>query len=75
MTRAVLDASIALSWCFGDEATPENDALLDFVRDNAAVVPALWFLYQRPGYGRCRQARRYRSSAKVEAVWFKAMRR
>jgi predicted nucleic acid-binding protein len=37
-------ASIALSWCFEDEATPETDRLFEVVRDDGAVVPSLWHL-------------------------------
>ncbi len=44
MSRSVLDCSVALSWCFEDEATPETTALLDRVRDEGAVVPGLWHL-------------------------------
>ncbi len=40
----VLDASIALSWCFRDEAAPETDAVYDRVRDGGALVPSLWHL-------------------------------
>ena len=40
----VVDSSIALSWCFEDEASPETDALFERVRDHGAVVPALWHL-------------------------------
>ncbi len=44
MTAAVVDASLALSWCFEDEATAETDALFEQVRDQGAVVPQLWHL-------------------------------
>jgi len=40
----VLDPSLALSWYFEDERTPQADALLDQVVDHGAVVPALWRL-------------------------------
>jgi predicted nucleic acid-binding protein len=42
MTGLVLDCSVATSWCFEDEAAPETDALLERVRDEGAIVPALW---------------------------------
>ncbi len=44
MTEAVIDCSIALTWCFEDEASPETDALFEQVRDEGAVVPGLWHL-------------------------------
>ena len=40
----VLDASLALSWYFGDERTPIADTLLDRVADQGATVPGLWRL-------------------------------
>ncbi len=42
MTAFVLDASVALAWCFADEASPATDALLDRLADEEAVAPALW---------------------------------
>lgn len=40
----ILDSSLALSWCFRDEATPETDAVLDSLAGKIkAHVPALWF--------------------------------
>jgi predicted nucleic acid-binding protein len=42
VTAFVLDASIALAWCFADEATPATDALLERLADEEAVAPALW---------------------------------
>ena len=44
MTGFVLDCSIAVSWCFEDEARPDTDALLERLRDDGAVVPLLWHL-------------------------------
>lgn len=38
----VLDASIALAWCFSDEATPTTVALLERLETDSAIVPALW---------------------------------
>jgi predicted nucleic acid-binding protein len=40
----ILDASLALAWCFQDEATPATDMVLDRVAEAGAVVPALWRL-------------------------------
>jgi predicted nucleic acid-binding protein len=40
----VVDSSVALTWCFEDEASPNTDALFERVRDDGAVVPALWHL-------------------------------
>jgi predicted nucleic acid-binding protein len=44
VTAGVVDSSIALTWCFEDEASPETDGLFERVRDDGAVVPALWHL-------------------------------
>ena len=41
---AVVDSSIALTWCFEDEATPETDSLFERIRDEGAFVPGLWHL-------------------------------
>ena len=40
----VVDASIAVAWCFEDQSSPAVDALLDRVRDEGAIVPSLWHL-------------------------------
>ena len=40
----VIASSIALSWCFEDEASPETDAVFELVRDRGAIVPGLWHL-------------------------------
>ena len=44
MSEVVVDSSIALTWCFDDEATQETDKLFACVRDDGAVVPGLWYL-------------------------------
>jgi len=44
MSAVGIDSSIALTWCFEDEASPETDALFDRVRNDGAVVPPLWYL-------------------------------
>lgn len=43
MTAFVLDASIAISWCFAAQASPATDVLLARVRTDNAIVPALWW--------------------------------
>lgn len=44
MTGFVLDASVAVAWCFDDESTPAAWALLDRLRSAPGHVPALWAL-------------------------------
>jgi predicted nucleic acid-binding protein len=38
----VLDASMAMSWCFADESTPYSRRVLELLADSHAEVPALW---------------------------------
>lgn len=40
----VVDASIAMSWCFLDEATPATRQLFDDMGSTSAVVPAWWYI-------------------------------
>ena len=40
----VLDASVALSWCFEDEGGEYALQVLDALRTEEAVVPTLWML-------------------------------
>jgi predicted nucleic acid-binding protein len=44
MARMVLDCSLALAWCFEDEGDARAESLLDFLRGNSAIVPAIWRL-------------------------------
>jgi predicted nucleic acid-binding protein len=38
----VVDSSVALTWCFGEEITPATAALLDRATDSGAFAPSLW---------------------------------
>jgi len=38
----VIDTSVAIAWCFEDEATPATEAVLDRLREDQVVVPAIW---------------------------------
>lgn len=40
----ILDCSIAVTWCFEDEASPASDELFGRLADEIAVVPSLWHL-------------------------------
>ena len=40
----VIDSSIALTWFFKDEVSAETEILFEQVRDEGAIVPALWHL-------------------------------
>jgi len=43
VNRIVLDASVAVAWCFEDEKTPYTEWLLDVITSGTkAFVPALW---------------------------------
>jgi predicted nucleic acid-binding protein len=44
VTGFVLDASVAVAWCFDDESTPAAWALLDRLYTVPGHVPALWAL-------------------------------
>ena len=42
MTEVVIDASVALAWCFRDERTEATAKLLERVQTDAVAVPSLW---------------------------------
>lgn len=44
MSGLVLDASMALAWCFEDEADAYADAVLDSLRRRKPIAPGLWAL-------------------------------
>ena len=38
----VVDASVTMAWCFEDDATEATEAVLDRLRSERALVPAIW---------------------------------
>jgi predicted nucleic acid-binding protein len=44
VVKIVIDASVALAWCYADERTSESTKLLEYVNTHGAVVPQLWHL-------------------------------
>jgi predicted nucleic acid-binding protein len=44
LSGVVVDASVALTWCFPDEASKYADAVLVALKGQAVVVPAGWGL-------------------------------
>lgn len=43
MDRAfVVDNSVVMTWCFGDEIVPYTDAVLDRLTEAVAYVPSIW---------------------------------
>jgi len=44
VTDFVLDASVALTWCFKNEATEAADRMLERLADEEAYVPGIWHL-------------------------------
>jgi predicted nucleic acid-binding protein len=40
----IIDCSIAMAWCFEDEATPKSTKILDRLEEESALVPPLWYL-------------------------------
>lgn len=44
MNGIVVDASVALAWCFPDEASAYADGVLVALEDRTMIVPAVWAL-------------------------------
>jgi predicted nucleic acid-binding protein len=40
----ILDCSVAMAWCFLDEATPTTVELFHRTMNESALVPSLWYL-------------------------------
>ena len=55
VNRFVLDASVAVAWCFDDESTPFTEGILDLLSAGAdGVAPGIWPLE----VAKCRYASR-----------------
>ena len=44
MSRFVLDCSVAMAWCFADEADAVADSVLDRLSQDVALAPSIWLL-------------------------------
>jgi predicted nucleic acid-binding protein len=66
----VLDASVALAWCFEDEQTPAVLALLDRVTDTGAIAPMLWPLEVLNGLFVAERRRRLDPAKRVSLAAF-----
>jgi predicted nucleic acid-binding protein len=44
LSSVVIDASVALAWCFPDEGSSYADAVLVELRGNPILVPSVWAL-------------------------------
>jgi predicted nucleic acid-binding protein len=42
VSEFVLDCSVALTWCFPDEANGYASSILDLLRESHGFVPAIW---------------------------------
>ena len=42
MQEFVIDNSFVMSWCFQDETNEYTDAVLGYLEDYTAFVPAIW---------------------------------
>jgi len=61
----IVDCSVAMAWCFEDEATSRTEALLD--RTEAEPVHPMWAQTQRPRSSRPRPAAH--EAAREESGW------
>lgn len=68
MTSLVLDASVALCWCFEDEGSAVADRLLERLRLEAAAVPELWFLEVANAVGLAERRRRITRADSAEFI-------
>lgn len=58
----VMDASVALSWCFEDEASSYADRIQDLLARDVALVPSIWPLEVANALRTAERRRRLRSA-------------
>jgi predicted nucleic acid-binding protein len=68
LTGLVLDASVALAWCFGNEATPAADRVLELLATETAAVPAIWHVEIANVLALSERRRRITAAASVEFI-------
>ena len=68
MTELVIDASVALAWCFGDERTESTASLLERLQTDAAAVPSLWHLEIANGLALVERRRRITPAESAELI-------
>jgi len=66
----VIDSSVALTWCFEDEASPAADRLLAQLTDTGAVAPSLWPLEVLNGLAMAERRGRLTTLARHEKISF-----
>jgi len=68
MTELVIDASVALAWCFGDERTEPTASLLERLQTDAAAVPSLWHLEIANGLAQAERRGRITPAESAELI-------
>lgn len=68
MTGFVLDASIALAWCFKNELTAAVALLRDRLAIESAAVPSLWHLEVANGLALAERRKRITSAESIELI-------
>ena len=68
MTDFVLDASVALAWCFKNELTDTVGRLRDRLASESAAVPSLWPLEVANGLALAERRKRITSAESIELI-------
>ncbi len=66
----VIDCSITMAWCFGDEATVGAARVQDRLEKDAALVPAHWFLEVTNVLAMAERRKRITAAASLDFLTF-----